>query len=152
MQTGRYRWLGYGLLLCMALWHGQTLAHSDEYLDSIPAPHGGRVRMAGPLHLEVLATASEVRLYVTDHVGQPLATTGGRAMLRVTGSERSVALTPAGENLFSAPLEQALPADAEWVVFVEMKDTPAQSARYSIRPAAPVPAPDKGDAHGEHHH
>lgn len=150
MLTGRYRGTGLGLLLCMALWHGHVIGHSDEYLDSMPAPHGGRMRMAGPLHLEVLATASEVRVYVTDHVGQPLATAGGRAMLRVTGAERSVALTPTRENLFFAPLEQALPADAEWVLFVEMKDTPAQSARYSVRPAAS--AAEKGGAHGEHHH
>ena len=150
MRKDGYGWVLSGLLLALALWGAQALAHSDEYFDSKPAPHGGRVRMAGPLHLEVLATESELRLYVTDHLEQPLPTLGGRAMLRVAGTERSVSLAPAGENLFSARLDESLPGDAEWVVFVEMKDTPAQSARYA--PPKTLPSAPAGDPHHGHHH
>ncbi|MBM4227402.1 MAG: hypothetical protein FJ164_06610 [Gammaproteobacteria bacterium] len=150
MRRGRVFRALATLLFSLSLWCGQAMAHSDEYFDSKPAPHGGRVRMAGPLHLEVLANDSEVRLYVTDHLEQPLATLGGRAMLRVSGTERAVALAPAGDNLFTARLEESLPPDAEWVVFVEMKDTPAQSARYGARKTAPAAA--EGDPHAGHHH
>ncbi|MEN9727100.1 MAG: hypothetical protein RL434_1466, partial [Pseudomonadota bacterium] len=59
MRKDRYGWMLSGLLLALALWGAQVMAHSDEYFDSKPAPHGGRLRMAGPLHLEVLATESE---------------------------------------------------------------------------------------------
>ena len=30
-------------------------AHTEEYFDSIDAPHGGQMRMAGPYHLELVA-------------------------------------------------------------------------------------------------
>jgi len=150
MRKSRYPGMLATLVLSVSLWSAQTMAHSDEYLDSKPAPHGGRVRMAGPLHLEVLAIDSEVRIYVTDHLGQPLTTVGGRAMLRVAGTDRAVALAPAGENLFSARLDESLPVEAEWVVFVEMKDTPAQSARYGARKN--TPAVPEGDPHAGHHH
>ena len=39
-------------------------SHTDEYFDSVNAPHGGQVRMAGPYHLEIVAKDKEIVLYV----------------------------------------------------------------------------------------
>lgn len=40
-------------------------AHSDGYLETVKAPHGGRLRMTGPYHLELVAKDREILVY--DH-------------------------------------------------------------------------------------
>ena len=35
---------------------GAALAHTDEYLDSMKAPNGGQLRMAGVYHYELVVT------------------------------------------------------------------------------------------------
>src|SRR5262245_24249685 len=52
-------------------------AHGDEYFESRPAPHGGQVRMAGPVHLELVVRGSEIAVYVTDHADNSMITDGG---------------------------------------------------------------------------
>ncbi|TFH08778.1 MAG: hypothetical protein E4H07_07215, partial [Nitrosomonadales bacterium] len=42
-------------------------SHTDDYFDSVDAPHGGQMRMAGPYHLEIVTKDKEIALYVTDH-------------------------------------------------------------------------------------
>ena len=29
-------------------------SHTDEYFDTVDAPHGGQMRMAGPYHMEII--------------------------------------------------------------------------------------------------
>jgi len=52
-------------------------AHTEEYFNSIAAPHGGQMRMAGPYHLEIVAKEKEIVLYVTDHSDRKISTEGG---------------------------------------------------------------------------
>ncbi len=77
-----------------------ALAHSNDYLDSTPAPHGGQVRMAGALHLELVVEPQTLVVHVTDHGGSAIATQGGSAKAIITsGKQRYVViLKPAGEN------------------------------------------------------
>ena len=35
------------VLLASLLWAGLASAHTDDYLDTMQAPHGGQLRMAG---------------------------------------------------------------------------------------------------------
>lgn len=136
-------------------------AHTDEYLDTLPSPHGGLVRMAGPLHLELVVVAKAVEVYVTDHAGAPRPTEDGKARVRI-GSEGAVTeLRPAGANRFAATLAEPPPLDAEFTLFVKLSDEDAQSARFSPRPkdapttvpSAPQPhsAPEE-KAHAHHAH
>ena len=55
---------------------GGAYAHTDEYLDTQTAPHGGQLRMAGALHFELVISKDNpqpqnnpVVVYVTDHAG-----------------------------------------------------------------------------------
>ena len=61
-----------GLILSPIAW-----SHTDEYFDSVNAPHGGQVRMAGPYHLEIVAKDKEIVLYVTDHADRKINVNGG---------------------------------------------------------------------------
>ena len=52
-------------------------AHTDEYFDSINAPNGGQMRMAGPYHLELVAKNNEILVYVMDHADNKLSVSRG---------------------------------------------------------------------------
>ena len=82
-------------------------AHDDAYLDTLTAPHGGQLRMAGAQHFELVlakdgteAKASPVVVYVTDHAGTPIKTVGANGNVTILSGKRkiSVALQPDGEN------------------------------------------------------
>ena len=129
-----------GILACgLALALGfpvDGLAHSDSYLDTLPSPHGGQVRMAGPLHLDLVVQATAVEVYVTDHAGSPRATHDGTALLRIGPDGDGIKLQPAGANRFAGTLAKPLSPDAEFTLFVRLSGEDAQSARFSPHTAA----------------
>jgi hypothetical protein len=43
-----------------------VLAHTDEFFESVEAPHGGQLRMTGPFHLELVAKEGDLTVYVPD--------------------------------------------------------------------------------------
>lgn len=141
--------LGCGLLCALLLADSSVFAHSDEYFDSRPSAHGGQTRMAGPIHLELVAGAQAVTVYITDHADRPQPTAGGKAVLRVPARKLRLDLAPSGENAFSAPLAAALPTDTEIVVFVRLAGAEAQAARFG--PAVRAGVTPKSADHGAHH-
>ena len=56
----------------MAMLSHFAWAHTDEYLATVGAPHGGQLRAAGSFHLELVAKDGEETLYVTDHGNIPI--------------------------------------------------------------------------------
>ena len=48
------------VLLASLLWAGLASAHTDDYLVTMLAPHGGQLRMAGAYHLELVLAPSDV--------------------------------------------------------------------------------------------
>ena len=151
--------LGAALALSLPAW-----AHTDEYLDTLTAPHGGQLRMAGPYHLELVAKDKELVLYVTDHGDNPIATDGGvgKATLQLgTAKARTtVKLEPAGDNLFKGSGEFTLKPQSVIVVFVKLPGQEAQSARFTplkpkAKPAAvkkPGTSKPAADGHSGHQH
>jgi len=77
-------------------------AHTNEYLDKIPAPHGGKLRMSGAYHFELVLAPGEITVYVTDHGDRPIETIGGSAIssVRIAKREFEVILQPSGGNKF----------------------------------------------------
>ena len=157
------------LLGAVLTWSLPAWAHTDEYLDTIAAPHGGQLRMAGPYHLELVAKDKELVLYVTDHGDNPIATDGGvgKATLQLgTAKARTtVKLEPAGDNLFKGSGEFTLKPQSVIVVFVKLPGQEAQSARFTplkpkAKPAAaktpstskPAASKPAADGHSGHHH
>ena len=151
--------LGAALLLSLPAW-----AHTDEYLDTIAAPHGGQLRMAGPYHLELVARDKELVLYVTDHGDNPIATDGGvgKATLQIgkAKAKTTLKLEAAGDNVFKGSGEFTLKPQSVIVVFLKLPGQEAQSARFTpLKPKAKPAAAKKpasqpaADSHsGQHHH
>jgi len=78
----------------------------DSPLESEPpAPstepaHGGHLRLAGALWLELVVEKSSLTVYVTDRVGAPADTSGakGSAIVHTDGKATHIKLNPAGGN------------------------------------------------------
>ncbi len=135
------------------------LAHTDAYLDTQQSPHGGQVRMAGPMHLELVVKATAVEVFVTDHAGAPLPTQNGKALVRTGPDGAGTVLHPAGANRFAGSLAKLPLPDAEFTLFVRLAGEEAQSARYSLRvpeagskaSAAPQPRSSPEEKPHAHH-
>ncbi len=79
-------------------------AHSDDYFDARPSPHGGQVRMSGAYHFELVMDEKAIVVYVTDHADQPIATTGavGTLEIRAAGEKTVVDLMPGDGNILKS--------------------------------------------------
>ena len=138
-------------------------AHTEEYFDSINAPHGGQMRMAGPYHLELVTKEKEIVLYVMDHSDQKISTEGGIAKATIqigkAKSKTSIKLEPAGENTLKGTGDFAVTPQTLIVVFLKLPEHEAYSARFTpLKPKANSAKStkntgnDKKTTGEEHHH
>ncbi|MDQ3186873.1 MAG: hypothetical protein M3Q16_10560 [Pseudomonadota bacterium] len=139
-------------------------AHTEEYFDSINAPHGGQMRMAGPYHLELVTKEKEIVLYVMDHADSKISTEGGvgKATIQVDKAKpkTSIKLEPAGDNIFKGTGDFSVTPKTVIIVFLKLPEHEAHSARFTpLKPKAKSAkkTPDDkkpSDGHGEHsqHH
>ncbi|QDF97014.1 hypothetical protein CJ010_10985 [Azoarcus sp. DD4] len=132
-------------------------AHTDEYLEAVKAPHGGRLRMSGPYHLELVVKDRDILVYVTDHGDKEIATAGGegKVVLQRGSSRVSVRLEPSGGNVLRGKSESGITPSTSAVVFVKLPGQDAYSARYPApKPVDPQPAAHRGGAASQHdgHH
>jgi hypothetical protein len=129
-------------------------AHTDEQLDTIPSPHGGQVRAAGPYHLELVVKEGGLVLYVTDHAGQEIKTDGGEGKARVqqnkTGGKITVELEPSQQNMFTGSGEIQVNPETVIVVFVKLPEQDAYAARFT--PLKPKSVGVGKEAGEDHHH
>ncbi len=138
-------------------------SHTDEYFDSVEAPHGGQMRMAGPYHLEIVAKDKEVVLYVTDHANSKINVEGGisKAIFQTGKTKTTVKLEPACENMFKATGDFLVAPETKIVVFVRLPGQEAQAARFAPLKSSKLSSEHKAkerddhadfhDQHGEDH-
>ncbi len=108
------------IVLAGVLLPGPALAHTNAELAGRRGPNGGQMRATATLHLELVARADELVLYVYDHDDKAVATRGatGRATL-LLGAERSeIRLDPFGTNALRGTGK--LPADPKLRVAVSL--------------------------------
>lgn len=124
--------------------HGLSLAHDDAYLDTLSAPHGGQIRMAGTLHLELVVSKAgqdakerPIEVYVTDHAGTKQATAGATGTVTLLSGKNKVTapLKPDGDNKLKGMASYAPTPDLKAIVSVTMPGEDAQQARFT--PLAP---------------
>src|SRR6476620_868134 len=138
-------------------------AHTEEYFDSVAAPHGGQMRMAGPYHLELVTKDKEILLYVADHSDNKINTGGGvgKASIQVGKGkpENSIKLQPAGENILKGTGDFTVTPETTIIAFIKLPEQDAQSARFtplkSKAKAAKKPQEKKpagGNNGHDHHH
>lgn len=92
------------LLILALVLTGPALAHSDHKF--ITGPNGGHIIDAGggAQHWELVASGSDLTLYVTDSEEKPVDTSGGKAEGKVLlgGKTHTVSFVPAGGNTMKA--------------------------------------------------
>ncbi len=139
------------LLITLALLMSTVAsAHTDEYLDTQKAPQGGQMRMAGVYHFELLAkNGQDVVIFVTDHAGKKIATTGatGTATILSGKSKTSLTLNPDGDNRLKGSGKYTTAPNTKIVITVVMAGKPAEQARFT-----PLAKPTPQDGHKEHQH
>lgn len=109
---------------------GYALAHTDEFLDTQPSPHGGQIRMTDTYHLELLVKDKDITVYVMNHANEAQPSTGMQATATVLSGDTKteVKLEPAEENLLKGTGDFKTSEDMKVVLSV----TPApQTARFT---------------------
>ena len=157
------------LAVVVSILSSPVWSHTNEYFDSVDAPHGGQMRMAGPYHLEIVAKDKEIVLYVTDHANTKISIDGGvsKAILQTGKTKTTVTLEPACENMLKGTGDFLVTPETKIVVFIRLPDQEAQAARFTpLKPAElsnkskePKEQTDShadfhdqhGDDHSDHH-
>ena len=134
-------------------------AHTDEFFESVEAPHGGQLRMTGPFHMELVAKDGDLTVYVTDHADNAISVDGGLAKANIeNGSTRTqVNLHPVGNNILKGSGAFSLSPSTVVVIFMKLPNQEGYAARFMpLKPkgeqgkTAPFHADDAGPHH--HHH
>ncbi len=133
-------------------------AHTDEFFESVEAPHGGQLRMTGPFHMELVAKDGYLTVYVTDHADNAISVDGGLAKATIeAGSARTqVHLHPIGNNMLKGSGTFSLTPNTVVIVFMKLPNQDGYAARFM--PLKPKPDPSEkaqggtSRDHGEHHH
>jgi hypothetical protein len=134
-------------------------AHTDEYFESVQAPHGGQLRMTGPYHMELVAKSGELTVYVTDHADNPISVDGGLAKANIeNGSTKTqVSLHPVGSHILGGSGNFSLTPNTIVIVFMKLPNQDSYAARFMPLKPKPDPSerpqedPSQTDG-GEHHH
>ena len=127
------KYLKSSLLAASLIFSQGAFAHSDEYLDTQAAPHGGQLRMAGMQHQELVVKPNEVTVYLTDHAGTKLDSKGatGTAVVLSGKAKASVKLQPAGDNVLKGTGKFDLAPDMKVVVSIALPGQAAEQARFT---------------------
>jgi hypothetical protein len=134
------------------------LAHTDEVLDTQKAPNGGQLRVAGAYHYELVvakdskeAKDNPVVVYVTDHAGTKVATTGasGTATILAGKAKATVNLIPDGDNRLKGSGAYASTPDMKAIVSVALPNKSPEQARFTPLAKPMQPAQD---GHAGHSH
>lgn len=133
-----------------------ALAHSEEQLKAIEAPHGGQLLMAGPFHLELIAKDNELTLYITDHGNKPIQAAGGEGKANIIiadgkdGKKQSVKLEPVFGNMMKAKGDFKVTPETAIAVLLAIPGYETQGARFT--PIPPAEAASNHDHHHDHDH
>lgn len=127
------KYLKSSLLAASLIFSQGAFAHSDEYLDTQTAPHGGQLRMAGMQHYELVVKPNEITVYLTDHAGAKLDSKGadGTATVLSGKAKASVKLQPSGDNVLKGAGKFGLAPDMKVVVSISIPGQAAQQARFT---------------------
>lgn len=118
------------VLLAFAL---ATLGSTALAHEVAKGPNGGPVVDSAGHHVEMVASGTELVLFLTDEAEKPLASTGAknpRAIVQDGGKTATLPLTPADPNRLVGTLAQPLGKGARVVVSVTMADGHAVQARF----------------------
>jgi hypothetical protein len=154
-------WMNAAVLAATLIIFQPAWAHTDEQLDTMPSPHGGQVRAAGPYHLELVAKDGELVLHVTDHIGQEISTDGGEGKANIqqgkAGNKMTIKLEPSQNHMLKGNGEFQITPETVIVAFIKLPEKDAYAARFTpLKPKTAVKIKKVGEHHDhdhdDHHH
>jgi hypothetical protein len=131
-----------------------VFAHSDDHLDTMKAPNGGQLRMAGAYHFELVVARSAVgaqdqpvTVYLSDHGGNKIASAGASGSATIMSGKQKIViqLKPDGDNRLKGTGKYAASQDMKVIVSIALPNKTAEQARFT--PMASVQ-----DDHAGHQH
>lgn len=127
------RYLKLSALTLALIFSQGALAHSDEYLDTQTAPHGGQLRMVGIYHYELVVKPNAVTVYLTDHVGTKQSSKGaiGSATILSGKTKTTVKLQPGVDNELTGTGRFGLSPDMKVVVSITMPGQSPEQGRFT---------------------
>jgi hypothetical protein len=117
-----------------------VLAHDDAYLDTLKAPYGGQLRMAGPNHYElvVVKNSKSVRenpiiVYVTDHAQNSIDVQGAKGSAKMEAGQLKATSTlyPDGGNRLRGFAKYASTPGMTVEVTITLPGKEAETARFT---------------------
>ncbi|HJW57385.1 MAG TPA: hypothetical protein VJ577_19150 [Burkholderiaceae bacterium] len=128
------------ILLGLLAGGGVAYAHDGAYLDTIMAPNGGQLRMAGIYHYELVVEKNSKELkdnpvivFVTDHAGQKISTAGATGTATIlSGKEKTTTkLVPDGENRMKGIARYASTASMKGVISITLPGKQTEQVRFT---------------------
>lgn len=145
----------FATVLSLTTYAGSAFAHSDApHPDTLKAMQGGQLGVAGALSYELVidknakeSAESVVMVYVTDHAGKKMQTTGasGTATILSGKIKASAMLKPDGDNRMKGVTKYAATADMKVLVSITLAGKPPEQTRFT-------PLTATKDGHTDHQH
>ncbi|MGV3632750.1 MAG: hypothetical protein ACO1NY_00240 [Pseudorhodoplanes sp.] len=103
-----------------------ALAHDAKSM------HGGRIVLAGNLHVEMVTKGDTIDIYLIDHDNKPIAAAGykGLAILSVGGKSQRIALGAAEGSKLTGKADGVLPEQPKGVVQITQPSGTTVSAKF----------------------
>lgn len=117
-----------------------AFAHTDDYLDTMKAPNGGQLRMAGAYHFELLVAKSAggggdqpVTVFLSGHDGVKVPSAGASGSATIlSGKQKTVIpLKPDGDNRLKGAGKYTASPDMKVVVSVTLPGKNPEQARFT---------------------
>ena len=106
---------------------------SEGSASDVVNQHGGRAVDAGEYHVELVAKADTVDVYLADHDNKAIRSAGfkGLAILIIGGKSQRIVLAPAGESRLSGKAAGELPSAPKGVVQITLPNGKTIQARFN---------------------
>ncbi|MCF8212010.1 MAG: hypothetical protein K9K38_21785 [Rhodoferax sp.] len=131
----------FATVLSLTAMSSQVLAHSDDpHPDTLKATQGGQLGVAGAFSYELVidknakeGSESAVVVYVTDHAGKKVQTTGasGTATILAGKLKASALLKPDGDNRMKGSANYAASPNMKVLVSITLAGKPPEQTRFT---------------------
>ena len=119
----KFRYLAIAIAMLAAL---PAFAHNPK------SSHGGRIALAGPYHVELVAKDKAIEIFLRGHDDKPIDPKGykGVAILNLGGKAERITLAPSEGDALSGTAAEAVPPNPKGAVQVTAPDGTTSTARF----------------------